>query len=196
MPGTEEAPGPLPDPGPRQAVFLDRDGTLIREEDYLADSAAVVLLPGVPGALKLLQEAGFALVVVTNQSGIARGFLTLDDYEVVAQRLDEVLGEEGVRLDATLFCPHGPDAADPCECRKPGTGLHRAAASDLKLDLEGSYFVGDRVRDVLPARELGGQGILVRTGYGVQEEKQVASEVLVFDDLLRAATWIVGQISR
>jgi len=179
---------------PRPAVFLDRDGTLLREEGYLSDPDGVFLLPGVPRALNLLKDAGFALVVVTNQSGIARGLYSLEDYRSVAQRVEEVLAREGIRLDATHFCPHHPDATGPCDCRKPGTGMHRAAAQELNLDLGRSFFVGDRVRDVLPASELGGRGILVRTGYGTQEEAGIGQGVHVADDLFGAAEWVLDHL--
>jgi len=171
----------------RPAVFLDRDGTLIAEKEYLADPAGVVLLEGVPEALKRLREAGFALVVVTNQSGIARGLYSLADYHAVAQRLDEVLSREGAQPDATYFCPHHPDFTGPCVCRKPGLGMYRQAAVELGLDLKGSFYVGDRTKDVLPAIELGGRGIMVRTGYGLEEEASKPEAVQMADTLFQAA---------
>jgi len=176
----------------RKAVFLDRDGTLIQERDYLADPEGVSLLPGVPEALGLLAGAGFVLVVVTNQSGIARGLYTLDDYHAVAHRLDEQLRRAGVVLDATYFCPHHPELTGPCECRKPNTGMHVQAAGELGLDLPGSYFVGDRQKDVEPAATLGGTGILVRTGYGREEEVGVEEGTMVVDSLLDAAQLILS----
>ena len=180
-------------PPTRPAVFLDRDGTVIREVKYLADPDGVRLIPHAAQALRSLQEAGFALVVVTNQSGIARGFYSLEAYHAVAHRLDQLLAEEGIRLDLTRFCPHHPDLSGPCSCRKPATGMHREAAAELGLDLNRSYFVGDRVRDLLPAQELGGMGILVRTGYGAQEEGEAEDWVQVVDDLPAAARWILAQ---
>lgn len=185
------APGE--DMGHRPAVFLDRDGTLMEEKDYLADPEGVALLPGAAEALGLLREAGFALVVVTNQSGIARGLYGMEEYRAVARRLEELLEAHGIRLDATYVCPHHPDATGPCECRKPAPGLFRAAAKDLGLDLSRSFFVGDRSRDVLPARELGGTGILVRTGYGAKEESGLEGAFRVEDDLLAAARWIAEE---
>jgi len=181
-----------PRPETRPAVFLDRDGTVIREKNYLADPEGVVLLPGVAEALRLLAEAGFALVVVTNQSGIARGLYGLEDYHAVAKRLDEELGRQGVEVDSTYFCPHHPDFTGPCECRKPGTGMYVQAEKHLGLDLSASFYVGDREKDVLPARELGGRGILVRTGYGREEEEAVNGDARVFDTLLDAARFILS----
>ena len=176
----------------RRAVFLDRDGTLIEEGIYLSDPDRVVLLPGTAAALSDLRDAGFMLVVVTNQSGIARGLFSEDDYHAVAQRLDDVLAEAGSPVDATMYCPHHPDFGPACECRKPATGMYRQAAAELGLDLADSYYVGDRVRDVAPARELGGVGVLVRTGYGADEAARVPAGTAVVDDLGGAARLILS----
>lgn len=182
----------------RAAVFLDRDGTLIREADYLADPDDVELLPGVVEALEELRNAGLALVVVTNQSGIARGLYTEDDYQRVAARLDRMLEERGAPVDATYHCPHHPDFSGRCPCRKPDLGMHRAAARLLGLDLAASYFVGDKPSDVLAARSAGGKGILVRTGYGRRTEAAgtVPPGVEVVDDVGAAARWIVTDLAR
>jgi D-glycero-D-manno-heptose 1,7-bisphosphate phosphatase len=150
----------------RRAVFLDRDGTVIHERHYLADPAQVELLPGVTAALRAFRDAGYALVVVTNQSGIARGFYTERDFAAVQQRLEELLEREGLQLDAVFFCPHHPDFTGPCDCRKPGLRMYREAAARLGLDLSASLFVGDRLHDVEPALLLGGRGYLVGTGHG------------------------------
>ncbi len=190
-------PASVPGPGPggvlRPAVFLDRDGTVVEEVKYLADPARVVLIPGALEALAALRAAGYALVVVTNQSGIARGFFSEEDYHAVARRLDELLAGAGLVLDATHFCPHHPEISGACDCRKPATGLHRKAAEELGLDLTRSYFVGDRVLDLLPALELGGEGILVRTGYGRREEEELPAVFVAVDDLLHAAGWILAR---
>ena len=175
------------------AVFLDRDGTIIDERTYLADPDGVELIPGSLEAMIELRRAGYAVVVVTNQGGIARGLYTLEDYHAVAERLDEVLEAGGMVVDATHFCPHAPPHTDPCDCRKPGTAMHRAAAEALSLDLKGSFFIGDKVTDVRPAEVLGGQGILVRTGYGADMEEFVPSDVWVTDDLAEAATRILAE---
>lgn len=181
-------------PDLRAAVFLDRDGTIIQEEDYLADPEGVVLVSGAVEALERLRRAGLALVVVTNQSGIARGLYTLDQYRAVARRLDELLEARGVRPDATYFCPHHPGFTGPCSCRKPDTGMYREAARDLDLDLARSFFVGDRIKDILPARELGGRGVLVRTGYGVREEVDLPRDMEAVDGLPEAASWILERV--
>lgn len=177
----------------RRAVFLDRDGTLIEEKDYLADPEDVALVPGAVEALERLREAGYLLVVVTNQSGIARGLYTEADYQAVADRLAELLEARGVALDAVKHCPHHPDHTGPCACRKPATGMHREAAAELAIDPARSWYVGDKISDVLPALELGGRGILVRTGYGGQHEGQVPPSVSVVDDVAGAVARIVGE---
>ena len=177
----------------RPAVFVDRDGTIIVERTYLADPEGVHLVPGATSALADLGSAGFALVTVTNQSGIARGLYTDRDYHAVAARLNVILTEAGARIDATEHCPHHVDFTGPCECRKPATGMHRRAASRLGIDLARSYYVGDKVTDVLPALELGGQGILVRTGYGREQEASVPEGTWVVEDLRAAADLILAR---
>lgn len=159
----------------RPAAFLDRDGTLIHDAHYLRDPALVRLLPDVAAPLRRLADAGYALVVITNQSGIARGLLTEMDYQAVRARLDALLAAEGVTLDASYHCPHEPERSGPCECRKPGTLLHRTAARDLGLDLVRSLYIGDRFRDVAPALALGGHGILVPSADTPGDERERAA---------------------
>lgn len=175
----------------RPAVFLDRDGTVVVERHYLRDPDAVELVPGAAGALRRLREAGYALVVVTNQSGIARGLYTEAEFRAVQDRIDALLAREGVRFDGVYHCPHHPDFTGRCECRKPGTGLHRRAARELGLDLARSVFVGDRLKDVRPADDLGGDAILVRTGYGREQEGDAPDDLVVRDDLPAAADYIL-----
>ncbi|MFL5401331.1 MAG: D-glycero-alpha-D-manno-heptose-1,7-bisphosphate 7-phosphatase [Gemmatimonadales bacterium] len=145
----------------RRAAFLDRDGTIIEDVGYLRDPADVRLLPGAASAIRLLNQNEVSAIVVTNQSGIARGLLTLDQYQASEHRLDELLALTGARLDAHYFCPHLPELDGPCDCRKPGSLLYRQAAERFGIDLARSWWVGDRVRDVLPAATSGGRGILV-----------------------------------
>ena len=142
----------------KPAVFLDRDGTLIHDPGYLADPAGVRLLPGAADAVRRLNEAGWLAVVVTNQSGIARGLLTEDQYHAVARAVADAFEASGAHLDAQYHCPHLPALSGPCECRKPGTLLYRRAATDLALDLGRSWLVGDRLRDVAAAEALGARG--------------------------------------
>jgi D-glycero-D-manno-heptose 1,7-bisphosphate phosphatase len=147
-----------------RALFLDRDGTLIEDRHYLADPAGVALIPGAGEALARIGQAGIPVVVVTNQSGIGRGLFGEEEFRAVQRRLEEELAAHGARLDAVYHCPHAPDADPPCDCRKPLPGLFQRAARDLELELEGSWFVGDRLRDVLPGLELGGRAALLVTG--------------------------------
>jgi D-glycero-D-manno-heptose 1,7-bisphosphate phosphatase len=153
--------------GLRPAVFLDRDGTLIHDRHYLSDPAGVALLPGAGEAVARLNRAGRFVVLVTNQSGIGRGWFSEDDYRAVHRRLRELLAGRGARLDADYHCPLSPDAPDPGAMRKPGAGMFLRAAREHGLDLAASWYVGDRDRDVAPARALGGRAVLVR---GAQTE--------------------------
>ena len=145
----------------RPAAVLDRDGTIIRDASYIRDPADVKVLPGVAAALRELNEHGVVVIVVTNQSGIARGLLSTGDYAAVRERLGALLAAEGAHIDATYVCPHYPDATGPCECRKPGLALYRKAIHDHDLDPARSVYVGDRWRDVAPALVLGGLPVLL-----------------------------------
>lgn len=145
----------------RPAAFLDRDGTVIRDASYVRDPDDVELLPGASAAIRRLNDAGVAVIIVTNQSGIARGFLDEDDYERVRRRLDALLTADGAVVEATYMCPHHPDFSGPCDCRKPGLALYRQAIAEHGLDATRSLFAGDRWRDVAPSTTLGGLGILL-----------------------------------
>ena len=145
----------------RPAVFFDRDGTLIEDEHYLSDPARVRLRAGAAAAVRRVNEAGLAVVIVTNQSGIARGLFTVAEYERVRDRVIDALADAGARVDATYHCPHHPDFGGACACRKPGIALFQQAASEHALDLARSAFIGDRLRDVAPAARFGALGVLV-----------------------------------
>ncbi len=142
-------------------VFLDRDGTIIRDVSYLSHPDDVELLPGTARAIARLNEFGAPVVVITNQSGIARGRFTVDDYIATQKQLDTLLTEQGARIDATYYCPDHPDFTGPCECRKPGTGLFERAAVEQRLDMTSPAYIGDRWRDIEPYRKLGGTPILI-----------------------------------
>ncbi len=190
-PGTGRGPGPGAS-RPRRAVFLDRDGTLLLEKDYLADPAGVELVPGALEALRSLRGAGLALVVVTNQSGIARGLYSEADYHAVAAELDRRLAAAGVPVDGTYHCPHHPDHTAPCDCRKPGPGMYLRAARELDLRLEGSWFVGDKLTDLLPARRFRGGGLLVLTGHGAEAARELPADFEAVPDLPAAARRILA----
>jgi D-glycero-D-manno-heptose 1,7-bisphosphate phosphatase len=186
----------------RRAVFLDRDGTLIDELGYLGDPDGVRLFPGAARAVRKLNEAGWATVVVTNQSGVARGLFTREDVDAVHARLAELLAAEGARLDLVLYCPHHPEHGGGelgvrCDCRKPEPGLLLQAARRLGLDLRASWTIGDSQRDLEAGRraELAG-AVLVVTGKGAATLAGLSAEqragLRVADDL-EAAVEIVLQ---
>lgn len=159
----------------RTAAFVDRDGTIIRDANYIRDPNDVALLPGAASAIARLNGAGVAVIVVTNQSGIARGWLSDDDYQSVRRRVDDMLGAQGARIDATYTCPHLPEISGPCDCRKPGLRLYRDAISDLDLDAAKSLFCGDRLRDVTPGIALGGRAILLDVASTPADDRARAS---------------------
>lgn len=159
----------------RPAAFLDRDGTIIRDTVYIRDPDDVELLPDAAAAIKRLNEQSIVVVVVTNQSGIGRGLLSPAEYEVVRARIDAELAEHGARIDATYMCPHHPDLAGGCDCRKPGLGMYRRAITEHQLDAKRSLFVGDRWRDVAASVSLGGFATLLDTPSTPDEEFDRAS---------------------
>jgi histidinol-phosphate phosphatase family protein len=156
------------------AAFVDRDGTIIRDASYVRDPADVVLLPGAADAIRALNERGVVVVVITNQSGIARGYLTADDYERVRARTNALVAAGGGRIDATYMCPHYPEITGPCDCRKPGLLLYQYAITEHDLDPHRSLFVGDRWRDVAPAAQLGGRAILLDVDSTPPEDRERA----------------------
>lgn len=179
----------------RPGAFLDRDGTLVVERGYLSEPADIELLPGVPLALKNLRSAGYALVVVSNQSGVGRGLFPLERVHLAMAELRRCLRSQGVELDAIYFCPHRPEAG--CACRKPRPGLLMRAAEDLVLDLRNSVMIGDKRLDAATGQAAGALGILVRTGYGEDEAQRVGESQndavpdQVCDDLAGAAHWVL-----
>lgn len=178
----------------RRAAFLDRDGTLIDDPGYLADPAAVRLLPGTVDGLVQLRDAGFLLVVITNQSGIGRGLYPASAFFATQAALHDQLAQSGIALDAVYVCPHAPEAG--CTCRKPGTALHREAIATLGIDASASWYIGDRMRDLDPSRELGGHGLLVdASGNAAEAGDATARGYLVTRDLSVGAQRVAGYIS-
>lgn len=181
-------------PDGRRAVFLDRDGTIVDDPSpgFLHEPGRVRLLPGSADAIHRLNAAGWLVVTVSNQSGIARGLHDAAAYSAVQRRLAELLAAHGAHLDAAYYCPHHPEITGPCECRKPGVKLFQDAQRALGLDLAGGYWVGDRLSDVEPARKLGGRAFLVETGRGAAHADQArALGVPVVADLAAAVRAIV-----
>ena len=178
----------------RAALFVDRDGTLIREREYLSEPQDVELLPGVAAALRQVRAAGHPVAVISNQAGVGRGYFTEARVWEVMARMRELLRAEGVELDTVRVCPHAPDAG--CDCRKPKPRLLREAADDLRVSLRDSVMVGDRWLDVDAGHGVGAAGVLVRTGYGAHEEGQGADRPAadaVLDDLPAAVRWFLDR---
>jgi len=177
----------------KRAVFFDRDGTIVEDPGFLHEPDKVKLLPGAAAAIRRLNDAGYRVIIVTNQSGIARGRFTVADYEAVQQRLGALLTAQGARLDGAYFCPHHPQFTGPCDCRKPGLKLFRDAQAAFDIDFAQSWWVGDRLSDVQPARLLGGHGVLVTTGDGNLHQGQArALGVTVVADIGEAVQKILS----
>ncbi|MBP7669519.1 MAG: HAD family hydrolase [Candidatus Eisenbacteria bacterium] len=164
-------------PGRKPAIFIDRDGTLLEPVEYLGDPDGVKLVPGTGEAMRSARSAGFALVVVSNQSGIARGFYGPADVTRVHERVAELLAIEGALIDRFFFCPHHPDFTGPCRCRKPEPGLLLQAAHCLNLDLGRSFLVGDTIEDLQAGARAGCRTILVHTGYGERQARERRAEM-------------------
>ena len=179
-------------PGKKRYVLLDRDGTIMVDKVYQKDPDATELFPGVLQGLEQLAKAGFGLVVITNQSGIARGLLTEDDLMAVNGRMAELLAARGVCLDGVYFCPHRPE--DECCCRKPLPGMVEQAATDLGFAKGDCIIIGDRECDVDLAKDVGATAILVRTGGGREAEAAAQCRPdFIADDLMAAADWILDR---
>jgi len=170
-------------------LLLDRDGTLMEDRHYLTDPRQVRLLPGVPQALRQLKRAGFKRVVVSNQSGVGRGLLTLAQLHRVNRRFVHLLKMNKASVDGLYWCPHQPSAR--CSCRKPKLGLAKRAAAALGVSWKGSISVGDKPSDVRLGQRSGGWGILVRTGYGKRWKKNEVKPDHVARDLKTAVPWII-----
>jgi D-glycero-D-manno-heptose 1,7-bisphosphate phosphatase len=183
----------------RPAVFLDRDGTLIEESGYLDRLERLVFFPFSVDAVRVLNRAGFAVVVVTNQAGIARGIVPESFVAKAHDHITERLKAGGARIDGFYFCPHYPagvieEYRKVCDCRKPQPGLLRRAAVDLDLDVSRSFVVGDRWHDLAAGQAIGARGVLVRTGVGSKDEAApdpAVSPAAIVDNLMDAAAWIL-----
>ncbi len=182
---------------PARAVFLDRDGTVNQERDYLFRPEEFVFVPGAPAAIRLLKETGFLVVVVTNQSGIARGYYDEAAMHRLHRHMDGLLAREGAAVDAYYFCPHHPDGTveryrTVCACRKPLPGMLLQAATEHRIDLFASFIIGDKLVDVEAGRAAGCRPVLVETGYGATEKARLTTDVPVFASIVEAAHWIAG----
>lgn len=186
-----------------KAVFLDRDGTVTEEVGYLTSLDMLKLIRGAGAAIKRLNEAGYKVVLVTNQSGVARGYFPESLVNDAHDLLRRKLMEDGARLDGIYYCPHHPTEGKTqytivCDCRKPETGLLDRAAKDLAIDLAKSFMVGDKWIDVELGHRAGMRSILVRTGFshddpGNKRPAHVGDPDLTAHDLAEAVRWIIGQ---
>ena len=177
------------------AVFLDRDGTLNEEVNYLSRMDQLRLFPQTVEAVRLINAAGMKAVVVTNQSGIARGYFTEDFVCRVHDRINELLAVGGARIDGFYVCPHHPVYGNgiykqECSCRKPKPGMLLRAAAELNVDLSRSYMIGDMLKDIETGKKLGVKGILVRTGYGMNIVR-TDMPAYIAEDILEAVQWIL-----
>ncbi len=186
----------------RPAVVLDRDGTINREVDYLADPQDFELIPGSAEAIAALSAAGFAIAVATNQSGIARGMLDEQRLDAIHARMRAELENYGARIDALAYCPHHPTEGAPpyrveCDCRKPASGMVERTLRELDADPSASWVIGDSGRDLVAGTALGLRGILVATGKGEREHARLVSEGNAPEhyaaNLAEAVTWLLQQ---
>lgn len=174
----------------RPFVFLDRDGTLIIEKNYLADPNGVELADDAADALLRLRDAGFGIAVITNQSGVGRGYFDMERVDAIHARLRELLALRGADVDAIYVCPHVPD--EGCACRKPGIAMLEAAAREHAADLASSFIIGDNQCDIDCGRNAGVTSILVRTGYGSSLEHEIGRRAhFVAGSLREAVDWIL-----
>jgi D-glycero-D-manno-heptose 1,7-bisphosphate phosphatase len=185
----------------RAAVFLDRDGTMIEDRGYLARVDEVAFFPWTIDAIRSLNAAGLPVIVITNQSGIARGYMKETDVEAIHRHVTSVVEAGGARIDGYYYCPHHPDGtvapyAIACDCRKPGAAMIERAAREHRLDPARSFVVGDTGRDVGLGCAVGARSILVRTGYGAEEERRgkAAPADAIVDNLAAAASWILQHL--
>lgn len=184
----------------KRAVFIDRDGTLNVEKNYLWRIEEFEFIPGAPEAIGRLNRAGFLVVVVTNQSGVARGYFRLEDVHRLHRHIEGLLEPYAARIDGFYICPHHPEftASDvACRCRKPAPGLLLQAAKDFGIDLDASYMIGDKMIDVEAGWQAGCQSLLVQTGYGPARcEEHQGADVPVFPALPEAVAWLLEQFQQ
>lgn len=187
-----------------RCVFLDRDGTINEEVNYLSRPHQLRLIAGAAEAIKRIKQAGLRAVIITNQAGVARGYFSEPALQQIHLELIKMLRAQDAHVDAIYYCPHHPTAGIgvykiDCNCRKPKPGLLERAARELNLDLRQSFIVGDKPADLKAGEAVGCRTILVRTGYGLESEKGLAGGEFqpdhIADDLLEASRWILQSLS-
>jgi D-glycero-D-manno-heptose 1,7-bisphosphate phosphatase len=185
----------------RPAVFIDRDGTINEQMGYINHISRFILLPGTIEGLRLLNRQLYLTIIVSNQSGVARGYFPIELVDQIHAHMRSLLEKEGAHIDGIFFCPHYPKGIVPeysivCDCRKPGTGLIQRACKSFDIDLENSYIIGDRCMDMELAHRSNLKGILVTTGYGLGDIEYVLPRspfkpLHIAEDLLHAVRWII-----
>ena len=186
------------------AVFLDRDGTINEEVGYMDSIDKLNLFPNAAEAIRLINESGMKAVVMTNQSGVAKGYFTEEFVRKVHERIQEMLWERGAVIDAFYYCPHHQTEGigvylQSCACRKPEAGMLIQASKELAIDLRRSYTVGDMLKDIQVAHTVGAKGILVKTGYGINtiekdltsDSSEICQPSYIAEDILDAVKWII-----
>ncbi|MFN2635735.1 MAG: D-glycero-alpha-D-manno-heptose-1,7-bisphosphate 7-phosphatase [Gemmatimonadaceae bacterium] len=183
---------------PPDAVFLDRDGTVMEDAHYIKSPDQVRLIPGAAAAVRRINEAGVPVIVVTNQSGIARGIFTNADYEAVRSRFESLLAAEGAHIDRSYYCPDHPSVSGPSACRKPGTKMFEEALRDFGLHANRVAYLGDRWRDISVARKLGGRGIMIPSAMTTEDDRQrvVDDDLETAPSLTAAVDLLFGLTSR
>jgi len=185
----------------KSAVFLDRDGTIITDKHFLSDPDLVEILPGAVEGIRILNECGIPVVVVSNQSGVARGYFGIDAVDAVNNRIAQIFSERGAKIDKFYFCPHHPEGEveefkKECDCRKPKTGMAEKASKELCINLKKSFVVGDKISDLEFAKNIEAKAILVRTGEGsiTESEIGIGDVCAVFDTFSGAVEFIVRSL--
>lgn len=181
---------PLQESKSKPAIFLDRDGTINVDTEYLHEPEKFKLLSGVLPGLKKMQDMGFRLIIVTNQAGIGLGYFTKEDFYRINRRMFQLLAKQNIQIDKIYFCPH--NITENCNCRKPKTGLIERAQQDLNIDMSHSFMIGDTTIDILTGKNAGLKTILVETGKGGKDGKYRVQADFIAKDLLAAAEWILA----
>jgi D-glycero-D-manno-heptose 1,7-bisphosphate phosphatase len=185
----------------RPAVFIDRDGTINEQMGYINHISRFILLPGTAEGIRLLNRNQYQTIIVSNQSGVARGYFPIELVDRIHNHMRDLLAKEDAYIDGIFFCPHYPKGIVPeysivCDCRKPGTGLIQKACESIDVDMENSYVIGDRCMDMELAHRSNLKGILVTTGYGLGDIEYVLPQspfkpLHIAEDLLHAVRWII-----
>ncbi|MFX1303244.1 MAG: D-glycero-beta-D-manno-heptose 1,7-bisphosphate 7-phosphatase [Promethearchaeota archaeon] len=169
----------------RKAIFLDRDGVINKEVNYLSKPNDFEFIEGSIDALKILKQKGYLIIVITNQAGIAKGFFTEETLESIHSKMTRILKQNNIELDGIYYCPHHPEFTGPCDCRKPKPGMILKAQLKYNIDLNNSYMVGDTLNDIETGKSARCKTILVLTGYGKEEQKKKSSIIpdMIFKNL-------------